>query len=80
MEALVEKLCLRFKLSCDERQWRDLAYCLSLFIYNERSIKKLIENMDCYKEKLFNKEVYDCFKTIITNANKNAKADVKVTI
>lgn len=78
MEALVEKLCLRFKLSTDERQWRDLAFCLSLFSYNDRSVKKLIENMDCYKDKLFSKEVYNSFKLIITNTNKLAKADLKV--
>lgn len=32
--------------------------------------KKLIENIDCYKDNLFHNEVYECFKTIISNADK----------
>lgn len=78
MEALVEKLCQRFKLSTEERQWRDLAFCLSLFNYNERTLRKLIENLDCYKDKLHCNGVMQCFNTIMTNASKMAKNEVKV--
>lgn len=78
MEALVEKLCQRFKFSTEERQWRDLAYCLSLFNYNDRSLRKLIENMDCYKEKLHCKGVMDCFNTIMNNTSKAARNEYKV--
>lgn len=80
MEALVEKLCHRFKLSTEERQWRDLAYCLSLFNYNERSIRKLIENMDCFKDKLYCKGVYESFRTLMSNASKLAKPDMKALV
>ncbi|XP_050680062.1 condensin complex subunit 1 [Leptidea sinapis] len=80
MEALIEKLCQRFKLSTEERQWRDLAYCLSLFTYNERSLKKLIENIDCYKDKLHCKGVMDCFSTLMNNASKNAKNEIKTLV
>jgi hypothetical protein len=43
-ESIIEKLCQRFRLATDERQWRDIAFCLSLLPYkSERSMKKLIE-------------------------------------
>lgn len=77
MEALVEKLCQRFKLSTDERQWRDLAYCLSLFTYTERSLRKLIENMDCYKDKLHCTGVMESLTTLINNTSKMAKNEIK---
>ncbi|XP_048478584.1 condensin complex subunit 1 [Plutella xylostella] len=80
MEALIEKLCQRFKLSTEERQWRDLAYCLSLFSYNERSLKKLMENMDCYKDKLHCKGVIECFNTLMSNTNKMAKNEIKALV
>ncbi|KAJ8722132.1 hypothetical protein PYW08_004534 [Mythimna loreyi] len=80
MEALVEKLCQRFKLSTEERQWRDLAYCLSLFTYNERSLRKLIENLDCYKDKLHCNGVMDCFNTIMNNTSKMAKNEIKTLV
>ncbi|XP_069359396.1 condensin complex subunit 1 isoform X2 [Maniola hyperantus] len=77
MEALVEKLCQRFKLSTEERQWRDLAYCLTLFSYNERSLRKLIENLDCYKDKLHSPGVMESFTTIMNNTSKSAKNEIK---
>ncbi|CAG5045986.1 unnamed protein product [Parnassius apollo] len=77
MEALVEKLCQRFKLSTEERQWRDLAFCLSLFTYNERSLKKLIENLDCYKDKLHCSSVMESFTTLMNNTSKMAKNEIK---
>jgi condensin complex subunit 1 len=43
-EAIVEKLCQRFRLATEERQWRDISFCLSLLPFkSERSMKKLIE-------------------------------------
>ena len=41
VESLVEKLCFRFRITTQERQWRDIAFCLSLMTYNEKTIKKL---------------------------------------
>ncbi|KOB65544.1 Condensin complex subunit 1, partial [Operophtera brumata] len=78
MEALIEKLCQRFKLSTEERQWCDLAYCLSLFTYNERSLRKLIENLDCFKDKLHCNGVMECFTTLMNNASKMAKNEIKI--
>jgi len=45
-ENIVEKLCHRFRLSEDPRQWRDIAFCLSLLLFkSERSVMKLIEGL-----------------------------------
>ena len=45
-ENIVEKLCQRFRLSDDPRQWRDIAFCLSLLPFkSERSVKRLIEGL-----------------------------------
>ncbi|XP_017868110.1 PREDICTED: condensin complex subunit 1 [Drosophila arizonae] len=80
IETLVEKLCLRFPVTRVERQWRDIAYCLSLLTYNERSIKKLIDNVQHFKDKVQVDEVYQSFKLIITNTSKLAKPELKAVI
>ncbi|XP_017151506.1 condensin complex subunit 1 [Drosophila miranda] len=80
IESLVEKLCLRFPMARVERQWRDIAYCLSLLTYNERSINKLMDNMQNYRDKVQNDDVYASFRLIISNTNKLAKPELKATV
>lgn len=80
VESLVEKLCLRFNVTHDERQWRDIAYCLSLLNYTEKTIKKLIDNIQMFKDKVQVDEVYDSFKLIISNTSKLAKPELKTII
>lgn len=80
IESLVEKLCLRFKITYEERQWRDIAYCLSLLNYSEKSLKKLIDNIQYFKDKIQCDEVYQSFKSIITNISKLAKPEIKSAI
>lgn len=78
VESLVDKLCLRFKVTSIERQWRDIAYCLSLLRHTEKTLKKLIDHIPQFKDKIQSDEVMDCFKTIITNANKQVtKVELK---
>lgn len=79
IEGLVEKLCFRFKVTEQERQWRDIAYCLSLLTYTEKTIKKLIDNIVLFKDKVQVQEVYDYFKQIINSTLKLAKPELKVT-
>ncbi|CAO1629165.1 unnamed protein product [Parajaminaea phylloscopi] len=68
-ENVVEKLCQRFRLTSAERQWRDIAYCLSLLPYkSERSVKKLIEGLPCYQDKLYDEVIYRRFVEIIAKA------------
>ncbi|XP_041765333.1 condensin complex subunit 1 isoform X1 [Anopheles merus] len=77
IESLVEKLCLRFRVTKEVRQWRDIAFCLSLLSYNEKTIKKLSENIGCFKDKVQHEEIYQSFRTIISNTNKLAKVELK---
>ncbi|SPO25585.1 related to YCS4 - subunit of condensin protein complex [Ustilago trichophora] len=71
-ENVVEKLCQRFRLTNSERQWRDIAFCLSLLPYkSERSVKKLIEGLPYYQDKLYHAEVYKRFQEILAKARAN---------
>lgn len=72
-ESLVEKLCQRFRSAKNDRQWRDLAFCLSMLSYNEKSLRKLQENFTCFADKLADDEVYSCFTSIITKAQSSSK-------
>lgn len=66
-ESIVEKLCQRFRLSDDPRQWRDIAFCLSLLPFkSERSVKKLIEGLQFYRDKLHEPTVFERFTEILT--------------
>nr|XP_045604996.1 condensin complex subunit 1-like [Procambarus clarkii] len=79
-ENLVEKLCHRFQATINTRQWRDIAYCLSLLQFNEKSTRKLSENFSCYSDKMHEPEVYDFFLGILANAQKTAKPESKALI
>ena len=69
-ENIVEKLCQRFRLSEEPRQWHDIAYCLSLLPFkSERSVKKLIEGLQFYQDKLHDKAVYDRFQEILVKVS-----------
>ncbi|TKY85661.1 hypothetical protein EX895_005201 [Sporisorium graminicola] len=71
-ENVVEKLCQRFRLTNSERQWRDIAFCLSLLPYkSERSVKKLIEGLPFYQDKLYHAEVFKRFQEILAKARAN---------
>lgn len=65
----MEKLCQRFRLSEDTRQWRDIAFCLSLLPFkSERSVKKLVEGLSFYRDKLHEEGVYARFQEILAKA------------
>lgn len=74
-EYLVEKLCQYFEAATTERQWKDLAYCLSLLNYTEKGLKKVMENLRCYANKLYLADVYEAFCTILSNSGKNPQKD-----
>ncbi|KDQ52062.1 hypothetical protein JAAARDRAFT_62069 [Jaapia argillacea MUCL 33604] len=74
-ESIVEKLCQRFRLSEEPRQWRDIAFCLSLLPFkSERSVKKLIEGLQYYRDKLHEETVFSLFTEILTKARANKSA------
>ncbi|KAJ7650604.1 non-SMC mitotic condensation complex subunit 1-domain-containing protein [Roridomyces roridus] len=75
-ESIVEKLCQRFHLSEEPRQWRDIAFCLSLLPFkSERSVKKLIEGLPFYRDKLHEETVYERFSEILNKARQNKSAN-----
>ena len=72
----MEKLCQRFRLSDDPRQWRDIAFCLSLLPFkSERSVKKLIEGLPFYQDKLHEETVFARFSEILTKARQNKSSN-----
>ncbi|CAH3036153.1 unnamed protein product [Pocillopora meandrina] len=79
-ESLVEKLCHRFRATKTDRQWRDLAFCLSMLSYNERGIRKLQENFSCFHDKLAEEDVYHSFLNIVGKSKKFAKPEVKALV
>ncbi|KAG6377328.1 non-SMC mitotic condensation complex subunit 1-domain-containing protein [Boletus reticuloceps] len=75
-ENIVEKLCQRLRLSEGPRQWRDIAFCLALLPYkSERSVKKLIDGLPFYRDKLHDKIVFEYFGEILSKARSNKGAN-----
>ncbi|EUC53540.1 condensin complex subunit 1 [Rhizoctonia solani AG-3 Rhs1AP] len=75
-ETIVEKLCQRFRSATEERQWRDIAFCLSMLPYkSERSVKKLIEGLPFYQDKLHEETVFMRFNDILAKAKQNKSAN-----
>ncbi|TYJ51842.1 hypothetical protein B9479_007560 [Cryptococcus floricola] len=75
-EAIVEKLCQRFRLATEERQWRDISYCLSLLPFkSERSLKRLIEGLPFYQDKLHEETVFKRFVEILAKSRANKAAN-----
>ncbi|XP_054023576.1 condensin complex subunit 1 [Dryobates pubescens] len=64
-ESLVEKLCQRFRIARTDRQYQDLAFCLTLLPLSERGLHKLQDNFDCFADKLQDPTVYSCFQTVL---------------
>lgn len=76
----MEKLCQRFRVAAEERQWRDIAFCLSMLPYkSERSVKKLIEGLPFYQDKLHEETVFQRFNDILVKVGSfmGVLADVK---
>ena len=80
LESLVEKLCHRFHATSTDRQWRDLAFCLSLFSYNEKAAKKLVENFNCFSDKLHDDFVHEAVQSIMNQCRKLPKQETKLSI
>ena len=80
LESLVEKLCHRFHATSTERQWRDLAYCLSLFAYNEKAAKKFIDSFSCFSDKLHEDFVHEAVQNIMNQCRKLPKQETKMAI
>lgn len=65
-ESIADKLVQRFRNADSERQWRDIAFCLSLLTFNtEKSVKRLEEHLPLYHDKLQEPTVYKHFQDIL---------------
>ena len=69
MESIVEKLCQKLKHNVsdhDKIEWRNTAYCLTQIKYTEKIFNKLLDNYECWKERMIdNEEVRDKFNEIL---------------
>ncbi|ORZ30319.1 non-SMC mitotic condensation complex subunit 1-domain-containing protein [Catenaria anguillulae PL171] len=73
VENLIEKLCARLKESEQPRQWRAIAYALSLLPWDtnpEPKCRKLLENFGVFTDKLGEEAVYKSVKDVIAKATR----------
>ena len=71
-DGLVDKFCQRFRSTDDQRQWRDIAYCLNNLTLSEKGIKKLLEeqNFKAFADKLYDDDIANSFHQIVAKAKK----------
>lgn len=79
-ESLVEKLCQRFRTAQTERQYRDLAYCMSQLPLTERGLHKMLDNFDCFGDKLSDESIFSAFLSIVGKLRRGAKPEGKAVI
>ncbi|XP_004387321.1 condensin complex subunit 1 [Trichechus manatus latirostris] len=79
-ESLVEKLCQRFRTARTERQYRDLAYCVSQLPLTERGLGKMLDNFDCFGDKLSDSAIFSAFLLIVGRLRRGAKPEGKAII
>jgi len=64
-ENLVNKLTNRIKNTNNQKEVINSSYCIGLLSFNERAIKKLIENFDLYRDQLEIPKVNENFRNLI---------------
>ncbi|XP_036036921.1 condensin complex subunit 1 isoform X2 [Onychomys torridus] len=79
-ESLVEKLCQRFRTARTERQYRDLAYCVSQLPLTERGLHKMLDHFDCFGDKLLDESVFSSFLSVVGKLRRGAKPEGKAVI
>ena len=57
-----------------------MAFCLSIFNYNEKAAKKFMDNFSCYADKLHEDVLYEAINAILTQCKKLPKAETKVAV
>jgi condensin complex subunit 1 len=81
MEGLVEKLCQRFRQCSNMRQVRDLACCLTMINFtSEKTIRRLVESLPLYRDKLVDMVVYRYFVETLQRARKGTKTEVRAML
>lgn len=73
--AIVNKII--FIHTLDPIEWRNTAFCLSQFNYSEKSLRKLLELYDDWKEKLSIENINERFLQIYSKVKKSQKAEIR---
>ena len=71
-DGLVDKFCQRFRSTDDQRQWRDIAFCLNNLTMSEKGIKRLLDenNFKAFADKLHDDDIANSFLQIVGKAKK----------
>ncbi|EGG23508.1 condensin-2 complex subunit D3 [Cavenderia fasciculata] len=69
-ENIVEKLCIRFKDSKTTGESQNIAFCLQLLKYNEKSLRTLLDKYKIYQDKLADDETYGFMIAIIAKVKR----------
>ncbi|XP_030754810.1 condensin complex subunit 1 [Sitophilus oryzae] len=79
MENLVDRFCAKFAITEEAQTHRNIAFCLTLIVYNDKALRKLIDNFSSYKHLVHDSEIYASFKAIMQSCNKQqvGKTDLK---
>lgn len=62
-----------------ERQYRDLAYCVSQLPLTERGLRKMLDNFECFGDKLSDESVFSAFLSVVGKLRRGAKPEGKVS-
>lgn len=68
-----------FPICRTERQYRDLAYCVSQLPFTERGLRKMLDNFDCFGDKLSDESIFSVFLSVVSKLRRGAKPEGKVS-
>lgn len=68
-----------FPICRTERQHRDLAYCVSQLPLTERGLRKMLDNFDCFGDKLSDESIFSAFLSVVSKLRRGAKPEGKVS-
>lgn len=63
----------------DQREWQNISYCLSILGYNEKSLRKLIDSFENYREKLSHPYINECFKQVLMKVRTSSRWGIAST-
>lgn len=69
-DSLLERLLMRMTASVSLKQRRNLAYCISQLPITEKGVKKMTELLRQMKDCLFDKEIVESLKLVVSKAKK----------
>ena len=61
-DALREKICARFEVVTEPREWLLLGACLRLLGYSDKGMRRTMEQLRCFKTALGLPEVFKVFE------------------